>query len=162
MDDRYFHSAFIYQGDAPEFIELIAALKNKIDSIQGLTPDIYIFGEFNIPHTRTGHKSVPTTNCNNQLLNTFQDFKTHMNINKIIHKPTHREGNILDFLMTNNTDSIFNYTCSPTVFSDHFIIDVTSNLNFANTADQAEKRNLVSKFHFYNFHSEKINWEKTN
>ena len=40
MDDRYFHSAFIYQGDAPEFIELIAALKNKIDSIQGLTPDI--------------------------------------------------------------------------------------------------------------------------
>ena len=85
-----------------------------------------------------------------------------MNINQIIHKPTHREGNILDFLLTNNTDSIFNYSCSPSVYSDHFIIDVITHLNFENTHDQTEKRNLVSKFDLYNFHSEKINWDLVN
>ena len=35
-------------------------------------------------------------------------------------------------------------------------------MNFANTPDQIEKRNLVTKFDFYNFHSEKINWDLVN
>ena len=111
-----------HKSDAPEFIELISALKEKIDGIQGCTPDVYILGDFNIPHTPTVHDqaSIPTLHCNKQLLTVLHDFKTHMNINQIIHKPTHREGNILDFLLTNNTDSIFSYTCSPTIHSDHF------------------------------------------
>jgi len=85
-----------------------------------------------------------------------------MNINQIIHKLTHHDGNILDFLLTNNSDSIFNYTCSPTAYSDHFIIDVTTHLHFENTRNQTEKRNLISKFDRYNFHSEKIDWELVN
>ena len=85
-----------------------------------------------------------------------------MNINQIIHKPTHCEGNILDFLLTNNTDSIFSYTCSPTIHSDHFIIEVMTHLNFENMGIQSEERNLKSNFDLYNFNSQKIDWELIN
>ena len=85
-----------------------------------------------------------------------------MNITQVIHKPTHRNGNILDFLLSNNTDTIFNYTCTPTIFSDHLVIDVSTHLNFDIQHKKTEKRNLLSDFDPYNFHSENIDWELVN
>ena len=38
---------------------------------------------------------------------------------------------------------------------------MTTHLNFENTPDQTEKTKL-GKFDFYNFHSEKINWDLVN
>ena len=97
-----------HKSDAPEFMELTSSIKAKIDSIQGCSPDLYICGDFNIPHVPSDDTSEPALSCNKQLLNILSDFTTHLNINQIIHKSTHRDGNILDFLFTNNTDSIFN------------------------------------------------------
>ena len=50
----------MHKSDATEFKELISALKNKIDSIQGCTPEIYVFSYFNIPHIPTGQEPVST------------------------------------------------------------------------------------------------------
>jgi len=81
----------------------------------------------------------------------------------MIHKPTHSNGNILDFLLTNNSDSIFNYLCTPTALSDHFIIDVTSHLNFSmteNNYSNNNNKNLISAFDSFNFYYDQINWAR--
>ena len=135
----------------------------KMDSITDCTPDTYILGDFNIPHTPLSDEtSTPTRNCNKQLLDVINVFKADLHINQLIHKSTHRDGNILDFLFTNNTDTIFNYTCSPTIYSDHLVVDVTTHLNFDNHFGETEERNLISKFDLYNFQSDKIDWEIIN
>ena len=152
-----------HKSDAPELQELLFALTEKIFNLPGSTPDTYILGDFNIPHTPMNvEASIPTQNCNNQLLGVLNDFIADMNITQVIHKPTHRNGNILDFLLTNNTDNIFNYTCTPTIYSDHLVIDVSTHLNFDIQHKETEKRNLISDFDLYNFHSEIIDWDLVN
>ena len=150
-----------HKSDAPEFMELINSVQSKIEAIEGCTPDLYISGDFNIPHTHSisNDSYEPANSCNKQLLNILTDFMFHFNLNQIIHKPTHSNGNILDFLLTNNTDSIFNYKSTPTIHSDHFIIDVTTHLSFNTQKKHMNEKNLNSKFDLYNFHSDKIDWE---
>ena len=81
-----------------------------------------------------------------------------LNLTQIITKPTHTCGNTLDFLLTNSSDAIFNYQCTPTIFSDHFIIDVTTHMILPRMKDSTEAKNLNSDFDKYNFHSNKIDW----
>ena len=150
-----------HKSDAPEFIEMISSIQSKIDAIGGCTPDLFISGDFNIPYTQNTTEDTykPTTSCNKQLVNILIDFMTHFNLNQIIHKPTHSNGNILDFLLTNNSDSIFNYTSIPTIHSDHYIIFVTTHMTFTKQKKLVNKKKFNSQFDPYNFHSNKINWE---
>eukprot|EP00111_Clytia_hemisphaerica_P003140 TCONS_00008922-protein len=58
-----------HKCEAPELQELLSAMIAKIDSITDCTPDTYILGDFNIPHTPLNDEtSTPTRNCNKQLL----------------------------------------------------------------------------------------------
>merc|ERR1712137_1410522 len=83
------------------------------------TPELYVCGDFNIPYTTSHNSYKPSKNCNNELLEILNDFSTTFNLNQILQKPTHSSGNILDFLLTNNDENIFNYECIPTIYSDH-------------------------------------------
>jgi len=82
-----------------------------------------------------------------------------LNLNQTIHKPTHSNGNILDFLLTNNSDMIFDYQITPTVHSDHFIVDISTHMTFNKTRRQETKKTLHNGFDNFNFLSDKINWE---
>ena len=42
---------------------------------------------------------------------------------------------------------------------DHFIIDLTTHMNFSKSYNKTNERSLKSNFDCYNFYSEKINWE---
>ena len=133
-----------HRSDAPEFIELVTAMQSCIETIEGNTPDLYICGDFNIPHTI---QNDTHTSCSNQLLNVLNNFSCLLNLNQIIHKPTHTNGNILEFLLTNNSESVFNYISTPTALSDHFIVEVTSHLTFTeNNNKNADIKNLNSAF----------------
>ena len=109
-----------HKSDAPELIELISSIVSKIEDIKGCTPDMFICGDFNIAHTTINNIYKPTASCNGSLLKILDDFIIHLNLNQIVHKPTHTNGNILDFLLTNNPDAIFDYTTTHTIHSDHF------------------------------------------
>ena len=123
-----------------------------IETIEGITPAIYICGDFNIPHTIQNDTYTPTPSCNKQLLKVLNDFTVLLNLNQMIHEPTHSSGNILDFLLTNNSESIFNYITTPTAISDHYIVDVTSHLSFAKTDNRnRNSKNLNSAFDQFNF-----------
>ena len=57
----------IHKSEGPEFIQMLASITSKIDTISNCTPDIYICGDFNIPHTFTNDTYTQTTSCDNQL-----------------------------------------------------------------------------------------------
>jgi len=105
---------------------------------------------------------APTLSCNSSLLKILDDFTLQFNLNQLVHKPTHTNGNILDFLLTNNPDTIFDYKVTPTLQSDHFIIDVITHLTFNKTIKNDTQKNFNSKFDKYNFYSDSINWENIN
>ena len=155
----------LHKSTAPEFMELTSAMQEIIEKIEGNTPDIYLCGDFNIPHTIINDSYTPSISCDKQLLDVLENFTLIINLNQIIHKPTHSNGNILDFLLTNNSDSIFNYISTPTVLSDHFIIDVTSHLSFCmteNKIDRNNNKNLISAFDNFNFYYDRIDWATIN
>ena len=152
-----------HKSDAPEFVEMASAMQSCIETIEGITPDIYICGDFNIPHTIQNDTYTPTPSCNKQLLKVLNDFTVLLNLNQMIHEPTHSSGNILDFLLTNNSDSIFNYITTSTALSDHYIVDVTSHLSLTKTDNRnRNSKNLNSAFDQFNFYSNKIDWEIIN
>ena len=140
---------------------MLASITSKIDTISNCTPDIYICGDFNIPHTFTNDTYTQTTSCDNQLLYILTDFMMHLNLNQTIHKPTHKDGNILDFLLTNNPDMVFDYQVTPTIHSDHHMVQVETHMTFDKTCKNFTKSKKTShnKFDNFNFHSDKINWE---
>ena len=153
----------LHKSDAPEFVEMASAMQSCIQTIEGITPDIYICGDFNIPHTIQNDTYTPTPSCNKQLLKVLNDFTVLLNLNQMILEPTHSSGNILDFLLTNNSESIFNYISTPTALSDHYIVDVTSHLSFTKTDNRnRNSKNLNSAFDQFNFYSNKIDWEIIN
>ena len=115
-----------------------------------------------ILHIQLNNIYKPTASCNGTLLKILDDFIIHLNLNQIVHKPTHTNGNILDFLLTNNPDAIFDYTTTHTIHSDHFFVDVTTHLNFTKAEKADTQRFFNSKFDEYNLHNEAINWEYIN
>ena len=153
------------RSDAPEFMELITSLHKKLQSMEGCAPEIYIFGDFNVPHTTINNVYQPTPNCNNQLVHILNDFMANFNLIQTIHKPTHRNGNILDFLLTNNLDSVFNYQCTPTIQSDHFIIDVNTHATLTNSINfrsNLNDKNFITDFDKFNFYDKDIDWNNIN
>ena len=152
-----------YKSDADDFNEMISCIENKIHSIEGCTPELYVCGDFNIPYTISHNSYKPSKNCNNKLLEILNDFSTTFNLNQIIQKPTHSSGNILDFLLTNNDENIFNYECIPTIYSDHFNVNIITHTNFIMNKEHInETKNLNSDFDKFNFYSEKIDWNNIN
>ena len=124
--------------------KLISSITSKIETIEGCTPDILICGDFNIPHTLINNTYTQAPSCDRQLLNILNDFMMHLNLNQTIHKPTHSNGNILDFLLTNNSDMIFDYQIVPTVHSDHHMVDVSTHMTFNRTKNHETKKNYTA------------------
>ena len=148
-----------HKSDAPEFLELVSSMVSKIETVRGCCPDLYICGDFNIPHTLSNHQYKPTVSCNRSLLKILDELSLQFNLSQIVHKPTHINGNILDFLLTNNQDTIFNYHITPTIHSDHFNIEVATHLSFNKTKTTSTEKSYNNKFEKFNFYSDKIDWE---
>ncbi|XP_066920921.1 uncharacterized protein [Clytia hemisphaerica] len=151
-----------HKSDAPEFAELISSIVSKIETLYGCCPDLYICGDFNIPHTLSNQQCVPTVNCDRSLLKILDEFALQFNLSQIVNKSTHTNGNILDFLLTNNTDMIFNYQTTPTIYSDHYNIEVVTHLSFNKTRITDTEKNFNNDFDKFNFYNNKIDWENVN
>ena len=80
--------------------------------------------------------------------------------------PTHNRGNILDILLTNNSELLHSYESNEILFSDHYLIE--GKINYKSAEDMAENETNPTdtktnpSFDQLNFFSEKINWKKIN
>ena len=76
-------------------------------------------------------------------------------------QPTHRGGNILDLILTNNPDIFPCIKISPTAFSSHKLVTVQTLLGQLDGGN-VEGLGESAGFDTLNFFSELINWEKIN
>ena len=80
--------------------------------------------DFNMPDI-----NWPTLSGSSTITNNFCEFIFQSNLEQLINHPTHKHGNILDLLLTDSTDKIFNLTVHPMeyqcILSDHHLITFT-------------------------------------
>lgn len=151
----------------PEFSHLIDELTRKIQSLD-VFPDIILGGDFNIPHV-SWPDGNPLSECNKNhkdLLSKLQDICNILMLNQHVTHPTHKDGNILDLVFTNNDRLVHSVEIIPTLRSNshHSIVRCStlfkSKLN--NCTPQYPTQPKISKFDSLNFYSDEIDWESIN
>ena len=140
---------------------------NKLNSALAAIPqqNIIITGDFNLPHAnwmQGGSKYLPgATSEEKEMIQLVMNLSEEYFLTQHIHKPTHKDGNILDLILTNNEDIIHSYECHIPLRSQthHNIIEVNSTLNSStnnikNPIDPA----TIPPLRTLNFHSDKSDW----
>ena len=83
-------------------------------------------------------------------------------MSQYIQKPTHKDGNTLDLVFTNNEYLIHDYSILPVLqsTSNHSIVMVSTSLKVQNFVCDDERPGPRTKFNALNFFSEEIDWTK--
>ena len=157
-----------HSSKSKEFIATLTKLKESILSIELPTPDIILGGDFNLPHT-TWPECSPKMGCPKEervMIDFLHNFKEELLLTQHVMYPTHKDGNTLDLVFTNNSQLIHNYNCTEILLSisHHKIIEISTTykttFNYQNKKEQEKKFNSV--FENLNFFSEDINWDELN
>ena len=146
-----------------EFKELLSTLKKKIDNLPGKMPDIFIAGDFNLPHIDWLNDSFKPgiTNDEKLMANQLFELMNDFSLLQLINTPTHKEGNTLDLLLTNNIQLIHSFETIPTInLSDHHMINVKTHLKFNKDTTAINSSNPRNVFDQYNFYSNKVKWDE--
>ena len=145
-----------------EFKQALCKLEETLSSTNSPMPDIILCGDFNLPHAiwSEGYVSTGATRDEQVMIEDLITLTNEFFLSQLIQKPTHRNGNVLDLLFSNNPRILHSCNIIETVFSDHGIIEclttynkITSRLEqTVNTEDSADD------FDNLNFFSENTEW----
>ena len=152
--------AIVYR---PEGTAEFEAVMNEIAVYANLRgppmPNLVILGDFNFPQidwntgaTRWAGKSAEEKRRALHLL----DWSEHFCLTQVIEEPT-RGDNVLDLILTNNTDMILSSAVTDPGISDHRVI-VASLAMPGSMEDDERGQNRETPFSSMNFHSDRIDW----
>ena len=82
-------------------------------------------------------------------------------LSQLIQKPTHKNGNTLDLLFTNNPRILHSHNVMDTVFSDHEIVECLTTYNTTTSKEQQHPENIADAatgLGSFNFFSEDTDW----
>jgi hypothetical protein len=143
-----------------DFMEALNKVKIKLAEIHP-TPDIIMGGDFNLPHAiwPDGTPKQGATYSEKQMLNTLNEFSNDLCLSQMITSPTHKDGNILDLLLVNNTSLVHQYSIIPVLHSTshHSIIQVSTMYKSSYDPESTERPKLRS-FNALNFFNEGTDW----
>ena len=154
-----------HRSKPAEFKDAMGKLGEVLQKLTTPTPNIIVCGDFNLPHASwpLGSPSSQATGTDNEMLSTLMQFLNTNFMTQHITKPTHREGNTLDLVLTNNSYLLHRYECIKPLqsVSDHYVVECCTQYNSIDKlpADE-EKPDLASPFDKLNFHSDEVNWDK--
>ena len=156
------------------FKEALEKMRDVLMQLPKPTPDIIMCGDFNLPHALWPEGEIKTgAGTDEQIM--IEDLVTLKNeffLGQEIMESTHKRGNTLDLLFTNNTELLHSYVCNKTIFSDHFIVE--GKINYKTQESMENKQNdppnakfspekeSIENFNQLNFFSEKIDWKRMN
>ena len=100
-------------------------LHNHFTNHANESKPIVLLGDFNYPDVDWATYSGSSPKANK-----FCDLLFQLNLCKLVHKPTHNQGNILDLIITNE-DNVCNLFVHPQhyqpILSDHFVVSFNIN-----------------------------------
>lgn len=149
--------------DCPEnsFKEVMNRVRATCESLEDPIPDIIMLGDFNFPRITWPAGSIgkggtiSEQNQSKYILKLSDD----LFLTQYILKPT-RAKSILDLVFTNNNNLIYNYEVTPTIYSDHNILDLTLNYQTQSQATSNPNPKSSPYLSLLNFHS--AEWTKIN
>ena len=122
------------------------------------SPTLVICGDFNVPE-------IDWTNgqphdSHSQMITTIEHIQSRLFLTQMITKPTHKLGNTLDLIFSNNKQLFNEITYSPTLKSDHYSIQVATHFksHFAQHFKYKQK-NYSTLFDATNYFSEDVEWD---
>lgn len=153
-----------HPSTSKEFKELLTSLGSKLIEIKGRQPDILVCGDFNLPHVDwpSGEIKGSSTNDEKEMIEDLQDFMNALFLQQIITTPTHKDGNVLDLVMTNNSSLVHSYECVPTArsISHHYIVEIAVQYKIEVCSSSTPEVN--GNMDDFNFFDESIDWNQIN
>ena len=144
-----------------QFARATAALRRTLGNLNQPMPDTIFCGDFNLPHA-TWPQAVAKTGASGDektMINDLSQLCDEFFLTQCIESATHRKGNTLDLVFTNNDDLIHSYTSTPTQMSDHFILECMTTLLNESGTSKADVTPEPERLASLNFHSEKVDWQ---
>ena len=143
-----------------EFQDLITQLSNKLNQLPTPTPDILIAGDFNLPKTdwpdctpRSG-----SSTGEKEMSHILAELMSEYFLYQLIYEPTHRAGNTLDLLFTNDPNIVVNHEIFPAPsLSSHCIIMCQTTLSCPQPPQEFPEE--LNSFDKRNFMSKQTNWD---
>ena len=147
---------------AKEFKPALDKLQAVFGDLGEPSPNILICGDFNLPkHSWNGNTT--TSNSETSVYGCLTNFMNVNFLSQHINKATHKEGNILDLVFTNNDCLLHSYECIPPSLlsvSDHFIVECKTILGSCLEECDTEIPGKVSPLDNLNFLNNDIDWEQ--
>ena len=151
-----------YQSKSSDFVSAIREIQQTINRLGTPSPDIILCGDFNLPHVHwpAGIVSSGASLDERLMVEELKDITDEIFLQQIVHSSTHRAGNMLNLIFTNNDTLIHNCTITPTELSDHFIIECASLLWCDFTEENGGAKTDPQNLSSLNFRDDSIDWNK--
>ena len=150
-----------YPSTAKELKPALYELDKVLQALPSPTPDIILGGDFNLPHTKwpEGTYGANTTPDEREMIDMLKHFAVNHSLTQYVTEATHRQGNTLDLVYTNNPLMIHSKTVYPSVCSQHFVVECRT--TFATREESyVPKQVIESEFDKLNFFSEDVDWDR--
>ena len=147
-----------------EFQQALLEIKELLDSRQEPFPEVLLFGDFNLPHLNwiTQTLKPGASKDEQKMIELLQELASEYFLFQQITEPTHKQGNTLDLMFSNNPAFLHHYTASPTILSDHYLIEgaaaIKSPTEKNSFREPKAQDGPASIFDALNFHSEEVIW----
>ena len=154
-----------------EFRQPLNRIRDLLSTLSDPVPDILLCGDFNLPHAVWPEGAIRTGASQEEriMIGDLVDIAQEFFLFQLITQSTHRRGNMLDLLFSNNPQFLHSHTCVESIFSDHFIMECVTTYNSRQPKDQNEQFEPCSPdngpgavFDSLNFFSEETDWDGLN
>lgn len=144
-----------------QFHRAISAIRRTLSELETPTPEIMLSGDLNLPHVvwPEGIMGPGGTADERIMLNELRNLADDFFLQQHITKPTHRAGNTLDLVFTNNENALHSYTSTPTKLSDHYVVECATLYN-TKPVEPKEAVEIPEGMASLNFQNENIDWDK--
>jgi len=149
-----------------EFSAYLKELKKFLSSLPSPSPDIVMMGDYNLPHADwiSGQCSSGASTNEQEMVRALYELSLDYFLVQQYDGPTHRDGNTIDLLFTNNTDMVHNVEALPSAVTDHYLMNFSAvyksgDANAEEQDDPRDQDNAPTSFRSLNFFDEDIKWD---
>ena len=151
------------RSTAKQLNHFLRELRKVLQSLPAPNPDVLMMGDYNLPHANwiTGLCTSGASKDEQEMVSAIYNFCLEFFLVQQIECSTHRKGNTLDLLFTNNAHFVHNIEVIPSSATDHFIISFSAVYNSHTHAEKDEEppeNEEPQGFNALNFFHESIDW----
>ena len=152
-----------HTSKSAQFSVFLDKLSEELDGLPSPTPDVILAGDFNLPHAvwPQCEPSAGASGDEKQMIQMLSTFSSKHFMTQLVTQQTHKAGNTLDLLLSNNPNSICLTKSVPTepVSSHHL---VTFECAYSPVENSAKRTEFSRAFDHLNMFSDHTNWQEIN